>query len=355
MINKTPPHILPLLFIPLCMLLHSCGNKSTTPDVSNVKISLDTRRFDKDLYAIDTSHIGTGLQQLSVKYPDFLDFYLDTILSYDVHGNYSDTVRGIRDGLRVFLTYKDYVGLADTIQQHFPDTKGVEAGLTRGFQFMKFYYPQYRIPKVIFVDLNLSKLPAFTIDSSILGVCLDMFLGPHYPYYRSVGVPDYLAPHLRENYVPVAAFSVIYNSRYPFSVEDRTLLDLMIQRGKEQYFLHKVLPDIPDSVLFGFTARQITWCNANEEVIYNYFIHERLLYNKEPNSIMPYVNDGPFTQGLESVTDPIKSTPGNIGTWLGYKIVCAYMAEHPKLSLADFLEQPVNAEKILEQARYRPK
>ena len=70
---------------------------------------------------------------------------------------------------------------------------------------------------------------------------------------------------------------------------------------------------------------------------------------------MPYVNDGPFTQALEPVTNPVKSTPGNIGGWLGYKIVCAYMAEHPKLSLADFLEQHTPAEKILEEARYRPK
>ena len=344
------------LLIPVVLLLAACGSKEKAPDVSNIKVSLRTARFDKDLYAIDTNHIGAGLQQLSAKYPWFLNFYLDTILGYGVHGNYSDTVEGIRIGLHELLTHKDYVNLEDTIQHYYPDTKDAEAALTKGFQYMKYYFPNFNVPQVLFVNLILDrKLPAFTIDTSVLGVCLDMFLGPQFPPYVAVGVPAYLAPHLRQNYMPVAAFGVIYNNMHPFTPEDRTLLDMMIQRGKQQYFLPHILPDAPDSVLFGFTARQTEWCQKNEAVIYNFFIHQNLLYNKEPNSTMPFINDGPFAQGLEPVTDTIKVTPGNIGSWLGYKIVSAYMAEHPKVTLPELLMQQTDPAKMLEEARYRPK
>jgi hypothetical protein len=353
MIKKSLLRGLPVLFVPAFLLLSACGNTNHAPDVSNVKVKLQTYRFDKDLYAIDTNHIGAGLSQLSAKYPDFLNFYLDTILAYDIHGNYNDTVKGIRDGLRIFLTYKDYVDLEDTIKQHFHDTKKEEEGLMSAFQYMKHYFPEYHVPKVLFVDLNLNKLPAFTIDTSILGICLDMFLGPQFPYYRSVGVPDYMAPHLRPDFIPVAAFNVIYNSRYPFITDDRTMLDLIIQRGKQQYFLHQIFPHLPDSVLFAFSQRQTNWCNDNEALIYNFFTPN--LYNKEPNVIMPYVNDGPFAQGLEPVTEPVKSTPANIGSFLGYKIVSSYMANHPKVSLSDLLEREKDPQKIFSQAEYRPK
>lgn len=337
-------------------LLAGCnGTTEKTPDVSAQKISLNTYRFDKDLYAIDTNHVSDGLKNLAAKYPDFLNFYLDTILGYGIHGNFVDTAGPIREGLRVFLTYKDYVGLEDTIKTHYPDTKEIEKQLTDGFKYLKHYYPNQTIPKVMFVNLGLNRLPAFTIDTSILGISLDMFLGPQYPYYRSVGIPDYMGAHMRPFYIPVAAFSVIYSFSHPFVSNDRTLLDLMLQRGKEQYFLHKILPNTPDSVLFGFTQQQLNWCNANEAMTYNFFIHQNLLYSKEVHNTLTYVNDGPYARGLEPVTDVVKTTPGNIGTWLGYKIVSAYMEQHPEVSLAQLLSAPLDAAKMLDDAKYRPK
>ena len=41
----------------LLILLWSCGNKKNTPDVSGVKVSLQTERFEQDFFALDTLHI----------------------------------------------------------------------------------------------------------------------------------------------------------------------------------------------------------------------------------------------------------------------------------------------------------
>ncbi len=337
------------------LLLSSCSSPNQQiPDVSGIKITLQTYRFDKDLYAVDSNQIGSGLQQLSVKYPDFLNFYLDTIQAFGIHGNYTDTSKAIQEGLKVFLTYKDYVELEDTILKHYPDTKDVDAELTQGFQFMKYYFPAYHVPRVMYVSLGLKNLPAFTIDTAILGISLDMFLGEQYPYYRSVGIFDYQAPHLRKSYIPVDAFRVVYTHDHPVVTDDRTLIDLMIQKGKEQYFLHKVLPNTPDSVLFGFSQPQVEWCNENEALIYNFFIRNCLLYNKDAQSVMPYVNDGPFTPGIPA-SGKIKTTPGNLGTWLGYRIVCAYVSQHPKMTLAALCGNNIDPAKFLDEARYRPK
>ena len=345
-----------LLFLLLVCLSAGCGSKGEKQvDISGIQVSLQTYRFDQDMYAIDTNHIAAGLERLSKKYPDFLNLFLDTVIPYGVHGNFSDTNTAIREGVHEYLTYKDFVHLQDTIRKYYPDTKETDAEITKGFRYMKYYLPSCKVPKIIYINRTLFKSPVIVVDNNISCICLDMFLGPQFPYYASVGVPDYLAPHLRRNYIPVALFSALYQSTYGFRPDEKPLLDLMIQRGKEQYFLHKIMPETPDSVLFGFTSNQINWCNSNEEMLYNFFIQQNLLFSKNEKAIIPYVFDGPFAAGIGSAVDPGKPTPGNVGSWLGYKIVASYMAQNPGTSLPELLAARNDPSRFLDSARYKPK
>lgn len=337
------------------MASHGCRDTTKEPDVSKVEVKMNTSRFDLDLYSLDTNRLAEGLTKLKTKYPDFLDYFLDTLMAYNIRGNYNDTVGGIREGLKQFLTFKDFVLLEDTVKAHFPNTNETDKQLQEGFRRMKYYFPDFNEPKVIYLNLGLSKWPSFPLDKSTLCVALDMFLGGQYPYYRSVGIPDYMSGHLERNYIPVSVFTAFYRGFHPFRPEDNTLLDLMLQRGKEQYFLHRILPEMPDSTLFGFRQRQLDWCNANENLVYNFFIHQNLLYTKEPGSTMPYVTDGPFARGLEPPTGGEKMTPGNIGTWMGYRIVDAYMQQHKEMSLKQLLDMRIDAPRFLEEAKYKPR
>jgi hypothetical protein len=348
--------LLLILLLPLSLFIWSCGNTGEkTPDVSSIKIDLHTARFDKDFSEIDTNHIGQGLQKLYTKYPDFLNYYLDTFEAFGINRNYSDTSKAVRDSLKPYLVFKDFVNLENTIKEHYPDTKDIDAQLTQGFRYMKHYFPGYYVPRIIYLNSYLgSKWPTFPLDSTTLCIGLDLFLGDQFPFYASNGIPPYMMPHLRKSYMPVSVFHTVYQTMRPFSNSDKTLLDLMLQHGKEQYFLHKILPGTPDSVLSGTPQHKLDWCAENEGLIYNFFTRDRLLYNKEPSSIMPYVTDGPFAVNFP-VTDPQYNTPGNIGTWLGYKIVCSWMAQQPSTTLQQLLVQQIDAAQFLDAARYRPK
>lgn len=343
------------ILIPAILFSVGCGEHGEKiPDVSKIEVSLKTYRFDKDIYGLDTNHLGTGLQQLSVKYPDFLNYFLDTLMAFGIWNNYTDTAAGVRS-LDTFITNKDYANLEDTIKIMYPDCKEQDMALTEGFRFVKYYLPDYQVPRVFYLNMGLAKWGTFPVDNSTLCVGLDMFLGENYPHYKDVGVPSYMGAHFRKSYLPVSFFKTVYQTLKPFNQDDKTLLDLMIQRGKEQYFLHKVLPHTPDSVLFGFTGVQLKWCSENEGLAYNFFIHQKLLYSKEGHAITPYVYDGPFAKDLESPAAPVKMTPGNIGSWLGYRIVSAYMATHPTLTLKDLLKDNTDPAAFLESAKYRPK
>ncbi|NDC42708.1 MAG: hypothetical protein EBZ77_14370, partial [Chitinophagia bacterium] len=284
-----------------------------------------------------------------------LDFFLDTVMGFGVNGNYSDTSVAINQAVKEYLAYKDYRDLEAAINKAFPDTRALDEAIGNGFRYVKHYYPGFKTPRVYYINHILINLPAFCIDSTLSCVCLDMFLGADFQPYRSVGVPEYLNPHLSPKYVPVALFSALYEAKYPYRTADKTLLDLMIQKGKEQYFLHKVLPGTPDSVLFGFTGNQIEWCQKNEAFLYNYLIERNLLYSHEERAIMPYVNDGPFAHGIGSATDPGKPTPGNVGSWLGYRIVRAYAERHQSLTLPALMADRIEGAPFLEAANYKPR
>lgn len=325
-----------------------CTDKGNEPDVSKIKIDYGSRRLDIDLAQLDTNAIGEGLAQLKEKYPDFLDFYLDTLKGFGINGQYVDTAYGIKNGLRIFLTHHDYRGLFDTVIAHYPDTKDIDKSLIDGFKHLKYYFHNAEIPRIVYLISGLDNYAAFTYDSSVVGIGLDMYLGDKYPFYTSVGIPKYMTTKFQPNYIPINVFQAIYRNWVPFVMEGKTLLDMMMQRGVEQYFLEKMLPTSSDTARLGFTKSQMDWCNASEAQIYNFFITEKLLYETNWQKIVRYVNDGPMAAGMP------KESPGNVGSFLGLQIVKAYIAKHPQTSLAQLM-QIKDGQIILQQSQYKPK
>lgn len=326
----------------------SCGpDAEKQPDISGIKTELNTMRLDKDLARADTAHLAQALTALQQQYPDFLNFYLDTLMGFGIKGNYTDTNQGIQQGLKRFLTYKDYKELFDTVAVHYPDTKKIEASLVQGFGYMKHYYPAYEVPRIVYFVSGLANWGVVTYDH-VLGIGLDMFLGEHYPYYASVGQPDYMYINFRPVSIAPSVFSSVYQDIYPFSEEDKTLLDMMLRKGKQQYFLQKMLPFVAIEDRIGYTKKQLEWCEANEALIYNFFLEKGLIYEKNWQKMMRYVNYGPGSTGMPA------ECPGNIGTWIGLRIIQAYAREHAALS-PDQIFKEENAAKILKESRYKPK
>lgn len=334
-----------LLFI---LAVASCGNRNNQPNVSNIEINYQSIRFDQLMQQIDTNNIDASLQQLNKTYPDFLDFYLDTLMGFGVFGDYKKENPAIQLGLIPFLGHKDIVGLMDTIKQKFPDTKAIDKDLKQGFQYLKYYFPNVNTPKIIYFFSGLNKWYSFTVDTSIVGVGLDMYLGTQYPFYQSVQIPDYAIRKCQPAYISVNVFQAVYSNLFPHVDNEKTLLDLMVYKGFEQYFLSKIIPFSSDTTRLGITTVQLKWCEQNEAMIYNFFIKEQLLYETSRGKIIRYVSDGPFAIGMP------KESPGNVGTWMGYRIVTKYFEQHPEANWIDLLKE-TDGQKILQASKYKPK
>ena len=66
----------------LASVFFSCNSKKE-PDVSDIKFELTTRRFEIDLFSLDTNNLAPQLDQLIAKYPSFGENFLSRILGAD--------------------------------------------------------------------------------------------------------------------------------------------------------------------------------------------------------------------------------------------------------------------------------
>lgn len=323
-----------------------CENKPKDVDVSTIKIELEFQPFYKDFAALDTINFGENLLKLSQKYPDFTDFFLDTLLPFQkVNKHYlnADSTETIRN----IFTFKDYVALTDTVLKVFPDTKKQDEQIIQLLKLNKHYFPNVPLPtKVVYFESFLNKWTAF-VNGNTLGIGLDMFLGPQFRPYEAIGMPQYALLNHTPECIPLwaakAVYQVVQPSTPPYGFP---LLDYMIANGKEIFYLSKVLPKMETSLFFSYTPAQLKWCEENEALIFNLFLQQNLLYSKDQQKIMRYVTPGPNSAGFPA------EAPGDLGSFIGYKIMLAYEKQTGK-SLAESIDN-LDANAIFQLSKYKP-
>jgi hypothetical protein len=329
------------LLITASIGLTACHND--TVDLSDIQLPYQSFDLYKDVINIDVQHIGSSLENIKKKYPDFTDFYLDTLLGVGFHGQYSDT-NSMMDSL---LIMKDYRNLLDTVKLAFPNTKKYDEALQKTFKYIKYYDSTCVVPQKIYYFVSyLNGMSAVIQNDQTMGIGLDMYLGRNYLPYQQLSIPAYATLRMTDVNIPVWAARAIFQDQYPFYTDNEDLLSLMIQKGKELFFLEKVNPFIEESLRMGFTKEQLEWCNKNQAAIYNYFQVQQLLYSKVLQKTMRYVLDGPSAVGMPP------ESPGNVGSYIGLQIIKAY-ADNSKASVIEILKEK-DYQKIFKSANYKP-
>lgn len=220
----------------------------------------------------------------------------------------------------------------------------LEAELKPLFQHIKYYFPDFRVPPVKTFVSGLSQ--DMFVNDSLLVISTDFFVGPKAAYRPNV--PEYILRRYTTPYVmPTVALAISskYNQK---KTTNQTMLGEMVQFGKALYFAEKVLPCTPDSLLIGYTDKELAGVVFNEGKIWAHFIEKNLLYNTAPFTIQKYVGERPNIPEID------KTCPGRVGAWVGWQVVRKYMAEHPNVTLKQLMAEK-NAQRILNDSKYRPK
>jgi hypothetical protein len=331
-----------LLFF-IVFLLSGCNSdtRRAAPDVSHIEVDLRLLRFDHDLSALDTADLERGMQQMAQKYPAL--FPLFTVRIIHDQTNPKETPA---QALKGFLTAPQIRYLLDTVRQVYGDPGKLEAELAQMLRYYKYYFPQKPVPQVAAIVSEFA-VDAFTLGDSLCGIGLDLFLGPDFPGYNPEIFPDYIRRQFQSDYIPVRLAKALAQNIAGEPSGNR-LLDFMLANGKILYITDCLLPETPDSLKMGYTRDQIEGCEANEQLVWARLLEEKLLYSADLNVWKKLVTPSPNAPVV------FQEAPGEVGNWIGWQIVKAYMRRHPETTLKALLEMK-DAQKFLEQAKYKPK
>ena len=332
----------------LCILLlglTSCQFSKKGPDVSKVQVSFTLQRFDQALFNVDTTQLEKGLQQLAQQFPGFYGDYMNYILG----------VSGAPQDSSTQFTTKNFISsyrtVYDSIQLQFRNTKSLQQALTQAFQYVHYYFPNYKTGDV-WLYIGPFDAPGVALVKNGVAVGLQQFAGKNFFAYQTPALqnlyPAYLSRRFEPAYIVPNVIKAISEDLFPDKSAERPLIDQMIEKGKYWYLSQLLLPDTPDSLLTGFTGAQLAWCQENEGLIWAQLIRTDELQTLNPVLIQNYIGEAPFTQGLSQ-----EHSPGNIGQWIGWQIVNRFAAKNPAFSPADVMNTP--ASELLEKAKYKPK
>jgi hypothetical protein len=332
----------------ICIHACECGKGKDIPDVSNVPIEVEFKRFEQSLFSIDTNDIANSLPALEQEYGEFAEIFFGQILGSKDPQNAPE---GHANYVRGFVTHPGIRKLYDTTQVVFANTTALERDFEQAFKFFKYYFPEEPLSGEVVTFISEYTIGGFLYGENSIAVGLDFYLGESYPYAAynpaNPNFSAYLTRTFNKDHVVLKSMKLLVQDML-LNPGGNKLLDYMIQNGKELYVLDQLLPEAPDSVKLEFSQKQVDWCNENETNIWAYFLAENLLYSTEYNKFQKLVEYSPHSPGMP------KEAPGRTANWLGWQIVKAYMDRNPETTLRELVDIK-DAQTILNESRYKPR
>ncbi len=350
-LSKPTPMLMVIVFF-TGFLLSSCDEKPIKPDVSNIKVDLKMKRFEKDFFALDTNNLDKGFEKLRLDYHDFLNDFTGKILGLEG----KDTSQW-ELAIKTFI--RDYRPIYDSAQKIDKGIQMAETETEEGLRHVKYYFPDYKLPEE-FISF-IGPIDAFAYGQTggsgdiitRFGLCagLQLHLGSNSMVYKSdAGLqlyPEYISRKFNTENIVVNCMKNIIDDIYPPLNPGGTMVDILVDHGKRMYLLDIFLPDVEEAIKLGYTEQQMKAVQEAEGFVWNYFSENNLLFETDLLKIRSFVTDGPSTDvfGLGS--------PGFISLYTGRQMIRVYMKKHPTTSLNALLS--LDAKKILSDSGYRPK
>jgi hypothetical protein len=334
-------NILTIIVTLTALWLNSCTCRHDPKlPLDTIDVEVMVKRFDQDLFSINIDSIEFDVNKLKVKHSPFFELFCEGII-----GIGSPNEPGFSDYLLSFINDNMVLQTYLEVQNIFPDTKEIDQILTNAFKRYLYYFPDKQIPAVYgFVSgFNNSVI----IADSILGIGFDRYLGRNCEYYPRLGIHRYITYNMHSGKIPSDLLRAWAIGEFHFNDSIDNLLNNMIYEGKLMYFTKRMLPDQPDSLIFGFTPDHMKWCKRNESQMWAHLIEHKLLFSTESFTINQFISDAPFSHGFT------RESPGRAAVWLGYRIVNKFMEQNKDYKISDLMNEG-DYQKILSLARYNP-
>ncbi len=318
----------------------SCRNKHDNIDLKKIDLKIEIKRFDKRLFSIEPESLKTAIPQLSKEYGRFFDLFGEGI----IHIGKVDEPK-FTEYLESFVTDKMVSETYKKVQVVYPNLDNLNKEFTDAFKRYHFYFPKRYIPTIYAFVSGFNQ--STVLADSLLGIGLDRYLGSDCGDYLSLGIPKYSINDMKPSKITSDCMRAWAIGEFPFNDSIDNMVNNMIYEGKLMYFTQKLLPEQPDSLIFGFSPKQMKWCEKNEKQMWTYLIENKMLFITDSFTINKYINDAPFTSGFS------QESPGRAVVWMGYRIVDSFMNKNKNITFQQLMVQR-DYQKIFNQSKYRP-
>lgn len=318
-----------LLSFFLFLGLFSCSNESENPDVSAIKVNVSIERLDETLMNLQTQE---EIKSFLNKNRSFVNQFYQTMPD--------DT--SLINWLTILIQNKQSRDFYLQVKKNYGDLKDLKAQFEAAFKHLKFYYPDFKEPRIITAFTGFSH--DLAVSDSLIIIGLESFLGPKFA--ERPQQPNYILKRYDKPYIVpmvVALLSKKYNKIDP---NDRTMLADMLYYGKGLEFTKAMMPETADSLIMGYPDSSMVNTAYAQDLVWGHFIDKQLLYETNDRIKDKYLNERP------KVTEIGPACPGRIGQWVGWEIVKHYRTENPKITLQQLMENQ-NARQIFEESKYK--
>ena len=315
------------IFIVLLIMLLVLGCNDTDKveeDIAKINIDLKVTRFDREFAEAEV----TDIPRLKKTYPFlFPSQYPDSIWATK-----------LQDPIQIEL-FKE-------VGNSFPDFEEETEDLEMLFQHIKYYFPQFKVPKVITMTSEVDYSSRIILADTLLLIGLDNYLGSDHKFYE--GLQGYLVSGMDKKYI-ISDVTTSFARKVVPRLSDRTFLSEMVYFGKILYLKDKLIPFASDGEKMVYTQDELDWAKANEEPIWRNFVEQEHLYSTDNTLRLRFLDPAPFSKfGLELDNE----SPGRLGRYVGWQIVRSFM-QNNEVSVPQLLKIP--ADEIFKKSKYKPK
>ena len=313
-----------VIFLFLLSLVGCSEKKNTKIDVSDIHVETVVERFDQKFYTTPPEKLDVLKAEFPYLFPEPNpdSVWVNKMQNKEEQKLFADTQK----------VYNDFS--EETLQ------------LTNLFKHIKYYFPNFKEPKVITLLTNVDYNNKVVLADSLLFISLDVFLGKEHEVYQDF--PDYIKQNYTKEHLIVTIAEQFADQIVPVTM-DKSLISSMIQQGKKLALVQAFLPDVSSNEIMGYRNDQWKWAEKSEVDIWKYFIEKEYLYSSDSQLIKRFIEDAPFSKFFLEVD---KDSPGRIGSWFGWQIVNSYL-NHNEVGLPETLT--MENEDIFKKSKYKPK
>lgn len=321
----------------LASLMNSCKGQNRVSIRPDEPLPVEIHRFDQAVFRLVEHDDSLSRAQLEKEYPAMLG-----LLGKGVLNMQTPEVQGFFDKLVDFYSEPTLRGLYRDALAAYDSPADIRESLGRGLAYLKANFPAMQIPAV-YMHVSGFNQNVLTGDS-VLSLSIDKYLGPDYALYQDFFY-DYQQRKMKRELVAADYLTGWLMSEYPFAGKENVLLERMIYEGKLKYLVADALPWLSEASLMGYTGEEAAWCHASEGAIWKGMVERKHLYTPDLATTSRYFDEAPaaFLSG---------EAPGNLGSWIGWRIVSRFMEETG--TTPEALMTETNAADILARSKYKP-